>query len=113
MGQSMVRRTTLSKGFQITLPSFARKAVGLNAGDEVDIEVRDGKIILGKAETREEVVRQMFAKLDKIRAEQERQMTAEQKMFGRRAAGWTANQYRDYIDDLSEVVTERKEKYGI
>ena len=46
--------TTLSKGYQITLPSALRKALKLESGDEIVLEqCRDG-MLLKKALTREE-----------------------------------------------------------
>ena len=107
------RRITLSKGFQITLPSFARKKVGLDAGDEIEVDVRNGEIILKRAETREEAVKRVFRELEKMKIEREKHMTPEQKAFARKTAGWTINQYHEYIDNLPETKAYIKEKYGL
>jgi AbrB family looped-hinge helix DNA binding protein len=40
---------TLSSKGQITLPAAARRAVGLNPGDRVAIEARDGEIVVRRA----------------------------------------------------------------
>lgn len=105
--------TTMSKGYQITVPSVVRKALGLEPGDPVEFELEKGRVVLVRAETREEKMKRIFADLDRIRAEQERQMTPEQKEFAKMAAGWTVNQYREYIDNLPETKAYVKEKYGI
>lgn len=105
--------TTMSKAYQITVPSVVRKALGLMPGDPVDFQLKQGRAVLVRAETREERVKRMLTELDKIRAEQERQMTPEQKAFAKMAAGWTANQYREYIDNLPETKAYMKEKYGV
>lgn len=98
---------------QITLPSFARKALGIGAGDEMDVRVEGGKIVLEKALTREEKVKQAFAKLDEIRERQFRRMTPEQRAFAEMARGWTVNQYHEHIDNLPETKEYIREKYNV
>lgn len=105
--------TTLSKAYQITVPSVIRKALGMAPGDTVEFVIERGQAVLRKAETREEQVKRVFAELDRIRAEQEKQMTPEQKAFAKMAVGWTANQHREYIDNLPETKAYIKEKYGV
>jgi len=43
----MLSRTILSKG-QLVIPKTLRDLIGINEGDEVDIEVENDKIILSK-----------------------------------------------------------------
>lgn len=105
--------TTLSKGYQITLPSVLRKALKLEAGDEVVLEQSRDGILLKKALTREEQLKKMAEELDRIREEQEKQMTPEQKAFAKMSAGWTINQYHEYISNLPETKKYIKEKYGV
>ena len=105
--------TTLSKGYQITLPSAMRKALKLEAGDEIVLEQQKGGILVKKALTREEQIKKMFDELDVIRKEQEKQMTPEQKAFAKMSAGWTVNQYHEYFDNLPETKKYNKEKYGV
>lgn len=105
--------TTLSKGFQITLPSSIRKALGLQAGDPLHIVSNNGSITITKAETQEETVHRIFRELDELRIKREKNMTSEQKAFAEKTKGWTANQYREYIDSLPETKAYIKEKYGL
>lgn len=117
MSKSKEQQTTvttiMSKAYQITVPSVVRKALGLMPGDSVDFVMERGRAVLVRAETHEEKMKRIFADLDRIRAEQERQMTPEQKRFAKMAAGWTANQYREYIDNLPETKAYVKDKYGV
>lgn len=98
---------------QITLPSFARKKLGIGAGDEVDVKVEGDSIILQRAETREEQVKRMMAKLDKLKEEREKHMTPEQRRFQEMARGWTVHQLRDHIDSLPETKAYIEEKYNV
>ncbi len=101
--------TTLSKGYQITLPSALRKALKLESGDEIVLEqCRDG-ILLKKALTREEKVRRSFAELAKWRES----LPDEVKENIKKHAGWTVNQYHEYYDNLPETKTYLEEKYGV
>ena len=52
--------TTMSKAYQITVPSVVRKALGLEPGDPVDFEIDRGRAILVRAETREEKIKRGF-----------------------------------------------------
>ncbi len=103
----------LSSVNQITLPSALRKILGVQAGDELEVKVVNNAIQLKKAETTEEAVRRIFRELDELRLKREKTFTPEQKAFAEKSRGWTANQYREYIDNLPETIAHRKEKYGI
>ena len=105
--------TTLSKSYQITLPSAIRKALRLEAGDPLEIEMRGSEVVVKRAETREEKVRRAFEELDRMVEEHRKNMTPEQKAFAEKTKGWTANQLREYIDNLPETRAYYKEKYGI
>lgn len=98
----------LSNGYQITLPSALRKAFNIGAGDEVEmVETKEG-ILLRKALTREERVKAVFESLDEWRED----LPEEAKEKIKKYAGWTANQYREYIDSLPETKARMEEKYG-
>lgn len=109
----IVVTTTMSKAYQITVPSVIRKALRLEPGDPVEFAMEGSRAVLVRAETREEKIERLFADLDRIRAEQEEQMTPEQREFAKMAAGWTANQHREYIDNLPETKAYIREKYGV
>ncbi len=106
-------KAKLSSAYQITLPSSLRKVLHLEAGDELDIEERKDGIFIKKALTREEQIKKVFADLDKIRAKEWQRMTPEQKHRAEMMKGWTANQYRQYIDSLPETKAYMKEKFGV
>lgn len=101
--------TTMSKAYQITVPSIVRKALGLMPGDSVDLKVEKGRAILRKAETREEQVKQVFAELDEWRAG----LSDDTKELIKEHAGWTVNQYHEYFDSLPQTKAYLKEKYGV
>lgn len=101
--------TTMSKAYQITVPSVVRKALGLEPGDPVDFEMERGRAVLRRAETREEQVKRVFAELDEWREG----LSLETQTKIKQHAGWTANQYREYIDELPENKVYRREKYGV
>ena len=101
--------TTMSKAYQITVPSVIRKALGLEPGDPVDFEIERGRVTLVRAETREEKIRRAFADLDEWREG----LSDEVKENIKKYAGWTANQHREYYDSLPESKVYMKEKYGI
>ncbi len=105
--------TTLSKGYQITIPSAIRKALGLQAGDPIEIITKNNHILITKSETQEEAVKRVFAELNSFRKEHAKHMTSEQKTFAQKTKGWTANQTHQYIDSLPETQTHIKEEYGI
>ena len=105
--------TTMSKAYQITVPSVVRKALRLEPGDPVEFEMEQGRAVLVRAETREEKIKRVFADLDKIRERELSRMTAEQKERIEMSKGWTVNQYHEYIDNLPETKAYIKEKYGI
>lgn len=110
---STIVTTTISKGYQVTVPSIIRKALGLLPGDPVDFKLEKGYVAMSKAESREERIRRVFAELDEIREREFARMTPAQKKFAKEVAGWTAKQYRDYIDNLPETKQYVKEKYGV
>ncbi len=112
-GDEIIVTTTMSKAYQITVPSVIRKALGLEPGDPVDFKMERGRAILRRAETREEQVRRVFAELDRLKEEREKQMTPEQLEMAKKMAGWTINQYHEYYDNLPETKAYLKEKYGI
>jgi len=105
--------TTMSKAYQITVPSVVRKALGLEPGDPVDFRIEKGRAVLKRAETHEEKVKRAFAELERWRAEWEKTMTPEQKEFAEMAKGWTINQHHEYYDNLPETKKYLKEKYGV
>ena len=101
--------TKISSGNQITLPSALRKALGLEPGDDVVMAEKDGGILLKKALTREEKVKQMFAEL----AEWRESLPDEVKERIKEHAGWTINQYHQYYDSLPETKEYLRKKYGV
>lgn len=105
--------TTMSKAYQITVPSVVRKALGLEPGDPVDFEIDRGRAMLVRAETREEKIKRVFADLDRIRERELSYMTVGQKKRIEMSKGWTINQYHEYIDKLPETKAYMKEKYGV
>lgn len=107
-GDEIVVTTTMSKAYQITVPSMIRKALGLEPGDPVDLKMEQGQAVLKRAETREEQVRRVFAELDEWREG----LSDETKAKIKKHAGWTINQYHDYYDNLPETKAYLKEKYG-
>lgn len=111
--KEIIVTTTMSKGYQITVPSVIRKALGLEPGDAVDFRMERGQAVLRPAETQEQKVRRIFDELDRMRIEREKRMTPKQKEFAKMTAGWTARQYREYIDSLPETKQYWKEKYGV
>lgn len=111
--EGAVVTTTISKGYQITVPSSIRKALGLSPGDSIDFEMERGQVVLRRAETQEERVRRIFAELDELKTEREKRMTPDQKEFAEMSAGWTINQFHEYYDNLPETKAYLKEKYGI
>lgn len=111
--QEIVVTTTMSKGYQITVPSVIRKALGLEPGDAVNFRMERGQAVLKKMPTREEQIRAMLKEFDKLNEEYEKRMTPEQKEFAKMTAGWTARQYREYIDSLPETKQYWKVKYGV
>lgn len=98
---------------QITLPSAVRKILNVGAGDEIEMVMKDGEVAMRKAETKEERIRRVFAEFDRLNEEHQKRMTPKQKRFAEMSRGWTANQYREYIDNLPETRAYMKEKYGI
>lgn len=111
--QDIAVTTTMSKAYQITVPSVVRKALGLEPGDPLDIRIEKGQMVVRRAETREEQVKRVFAKLDQIREAQFKRMTPEQRKFVEMSRGWTVRQYHEYIDNLPETKAYIKEKYGV
>ena len=99
-GDEIVVTTTMSKAYQITVPSVIRKALGLEPGDPVDLKMEQGQAVLKRAETREEQVRRREGLSDETKAKIKKH------------AGWTINQYHDYYDNLPETKAYLKEKYG-
>ena len=112
-GDKIVVTTTVSKAYQITVPSVVRKVLGLAPGDPVDFEIEKGQAVLKKAETKEEKIRRVFAELDRMKEAREKHMTPEQKAFAKMSAGWPINQYHEYYDGLPETKAYVKEKYGV
>lgn len=111
--KQIVVTTTMSKAYQITVPSVIRKALGLMPGDLVDFKIDRGQAVLVRAETHEEKIKRAFAKLDKIREAEFKRMTPEQKKRVEMSKGWTINQYHAYIDSLPETRSYVEKKYGI
>lgn len=98
----------ISSSYQITLPNSMRKNFQMNAGDEVDIIETSEGILVKKAMTREEKVRQAFADLDEWRENLPDKVKENIKKY----AGWTASQHREYIDNLPEMKLQMREKYN-
>lgn len=105
--------TTMSKAYQITVPSVVRKALGLKPGDEVDFALEEGGARLVKMLTKEERIKRVFAELERLRVEREKTMTPEQREIAEMTKGWTLNQYHEYFDNLPETKAYLKEKYGV
>lgn len=105
--------TTMSKAYQITVPSVIRKMLGLEPGDPVDFKMERGRAVLVKAETHEEKIKRAFAELERLKKEREKTMTPEQKKIADMCRGWTINQYHEYFDNLPETKEYIKEKYGV
>jgi len=101
--------TTMSKAYQITVPSAIRKMLGLEPGDAVDFKVLGNGVRLSKAMSHEEKVKRAFKDLDKWRES----LPKETKELIEKHAGWTVNQLREYYDNLPETKAYLKEKYGI
>lgn len=102
-------QTKLSKGHQLTLPSAIRKAMSIGANSPITLIYDKGTLTLKKAETPEENLHRVFRELDEWREN----LPQSVKDNIKKHAGWTANQYREYIDNLPETQAYRKEKYGI
>lgn len=100
--------TTMSKAYQITVPSVIRKALGLEPGDPVDFKMERGGAVLRRAETREEKIKKAFAKLDEARES----LSEEAKENIKKYAGWTANQVREWYANTPEGKAEMERKYG-
>lgn len=105
--------TTMSKSYQITLPSAIRKAIGIEPGVPVEFQLRGEEVILRRALTHEEQVKKVFAELERLAKEHRRRMTPEQKRIAKMTAGWTVNQFHEYFDELPETKAYLKEKYGV
>lgn len=101
--------TTMSKAYQITVPSVIRKALGLMPGDPVDFRLEGGSAVLVRAETREEKIKRVFADLDEWRDS----LSDEVKENIKKHAGWTVKQYHEYYDNLPETKTYLEKKYGV
>lgn len=109
MKESKVIATTMSKAYQITVPSVVRKVMGLVPGDPVEFRLEGRQIVLARAETHEEKVRRAFAKMDEWRDS----LPDETKEKIKQYAGWTVNQYHAQIDNLPKTKAYLKEKYGV
>ena len=101
--------TKISSGYQITLPSAFRKALGLGAGDDIVMEEKDGGILVKKALTREEKLKQLFTDMDAWRES----LPDETKERIKKYAGWTVSQYHQYYDNLPETKEYIRKKYGV
>lgn len=106
-------RTNLSRGYQITLPSKARKALGLEANDPLNITFDNKRVVITKGQTIDEQIDQMVKELDELRNEWQERRTPKQKAFEKMSAGWTINQYHEYFDNLPETKAQIKEKYNV
>lgn len=108
-----IATSTLSKVYQVTVPSSVRQELGLEPGDKVDFELVNGEIIIKKALTLDEQVDDLIAELDRINAEADRRLTPEQKRLNEMTRGWTVNQFHEYFDNTPEHMAYIKEKYGV
>ncbi len=80
------KTTTLSKSYQVTIPSAMRKVFKLEAGDTIEVvECREG-ILLKKALSREEKIKRVFEDLEEWRE----RLPSEAKDDISKTAGWTA-----------------------
>lgn len=114
MSQAGARiEATLTRGYQVTMPSAVRKILGLEPGEKVLFEVSGENVTLVKAATREEQLKAVLEKMDQISAKYEKTKTPEQRELMRRTQGWTAGQYREYMDQLPENRAKIKEKYNV
>lgn len=111
--EKVVVTTTMSKAYQITVPSVIRRMLGLEPGDPVDFKMERGRAVLVKAETQEEQVRKMVAEFDRLNEESRKRSTPEQKKLMEMTKGWTVNQFHEYFDNLPETKEYIKEKYGV
>lgn len=109
----IVVTTTMSKAYQITVPSVVRKMLDLKPGDEVEFALDDNGMRLVKALTKEARIKQGFAELERLRIEREKTMTPKQKKIVEMTRGWTINQFHEYFDNLPETQKYLKEKYGV
>lgn len=109
----VILTTTLSKAYQITVPSLVRKRLRLEPGDVVEVRMRNGVVTLQRGESRKERVRWALAELERLKIEREKIMTPEQKELAEMTKGWTVNQFHEYFDNLPEAKVYMKEKYGV
>ncbi len=101
--------TTISKAYQITVPSAVRKMLGLKPGDVVDFKMLGDRVTLSKAMSHEDKVKQAFADLDRWRES----LPSKTKKLIEKHAGWTVNQLHEHYDNLPETKNYLKEKYGV
>ncbi len=111
--QPMEIEVPMSSGNQFTAPKQLRKALNLVAGDKIKFKFTDTGILVEKAESDAEKTKRIFRELAQLQEEHEKRMTPEQKAFAEMSRGWTANQYRQYLDNTSEHKAYIKEKYGV
>ncbi len=104
---------TMSSANQFTVPKQLRQALGLVAGDKIVFRFNGPEIIVKKAESKEEKIKRLSRELDELKSKREARMTLEQREFAEKTAGWTASQYREYIDNLPETRAYFEEKYGV
>lgn len=100
---------TMSNGYQVVVPSLVRKMLSLKPQDKVVFDTDKGAITVEKGESHEEKIKRAFAELDEWREN----LPDETKEKIKQHAGWTAKQYREYIDNLPETKAYMKEKYGV
>ncbi len=105
----MAIETTLSRGFQITLPSAVRKKLGLAAGDRLEMDTEGNSLLIRKAKTLDEQLDEMRRCFETVK----KNRTPEQVKMEKKMAGWTVNQYHEYFDNLPETKKYIKEKYGV
>ena len=101
--------TTMSKAYQITVPSKVRRALGIEPGVPLELRMRGDEMVIKRALTHEERVKQLFEELGEWR----KGLPEETKALIRKHAGWTVNQYHEYYDNLPETKKYMKEKYGL
>lgn len=95
--------TTMSRNGQILIPKPIREQLGLKPGDVFTIvPTQDNKIVLFKQ-------RSLHENLSEWRAT----LSPKAKANISKMAGWTISQYHQHFDDLSENITQRKQRYGL
>lgn len=87
--------------------------MGLEPGDKIIVDTDGKKPTLEKAETQEERVKRVMAKLEQLKIEREKTLTPKQKQIMEMTKGWTVNQFHEYFDNLPETKEYLRKKYNV